>query len=186
MDALLRDKIAQLGFELDEVEFIKEHGNWVLTLYIDSPSGVSVDDCEKVSRFVDPILDEQDLIEPSYYLSVSSIGIDRPLKKDRDFQRALGSEISVKLYSPFNAEKDYLGELVDFNADTFTIIPKPLKGRRKSKKVLEQTGELTLRRQDAALIRPYIDFAALEKECAQLEEGFDDIEAVDETDKIDE
>ncbi len=177
VDALLRDKIAGLGFELDEVEFAKEHGNWVLTLYIDSANGVSVEDCERVSRFVEPILDEADPIEPSYFLSVSSIGIDRPLKKNRDFERALGCKIVVKLYSPVNGEKDFLGELIEFDDETFTITPQPQKNRRKSKKASEPLDKLTLKRHDAALIRPYIDFAALEKEYAELEDGFDGVEA---------
>ncbi len=173
----MRDKVAELGFELDEVEFVKEHGDWVLTLYIDSPNGVTVEDCEKVSRFVDPILDEADPIEPSYYLSVSSIGIDRPLKKDRDFERALKSIITVKLYSPVNGEKDFLGELLSFDNETFTIAPQPPKGKRK--RAVSLPKELSLKRQDAAQIRPYIDFAALAKQCDELEACFDDVEAVE-------
>ena len=98
VDALLRPVVSQMGYELDEVEFIKEHGNWVLTLYIEKPDGtVTLDDCEAVSRAVDPILDEADPIEQAYYLSVSSIGIDRPLKKDRDYERNLGNKITAKL-----------------------------------------------------------------------------------------
>ena len=84
VDSLVRGKIAEMGYELDEVEYVKEYGNMVLTLYIDSENGVTIDDCEKVSRAIDPILDENDPIEEAYYLSVSSIGIDRPLKKDRE------------------------------------------------------------------------------------------------------
>lgn len=81
VDSLVRGKIAEMGYELDEVEYVKEYGNMVLTLYIDSENGVTIDDCEKVSRAIDPILDENDPIEEAYYLSVSSIGIDRPLKR---------------------------------------------------------------------------------------------------------
>lgn len=98
VEALLRPVVTGMGYELDEVEFQKEQGNWVLTLYIEHQDGRSatIDDCEAVSRAVDPILDEADPIEQAYYLSVSSIGIDRPLKKDRDYQRSLGSPITVK------------------------------------------------------------------------------------------
>ena len=94
VEALLRPVVTGMGYELDEVEFQKEQGNWVLTLYIEHQDGRSatIDDCEAVSRAVDPILDEADPIEQAYYLSVSSIGIDRPLRKERDYQRSLGRD----------------------------------------------------------------------------------------------
>lgn len=111
VEALLRPVVTGMGYELDEVEFQKEQGNWVLTLYIEHQDGRSatIDDCEAVSRAVDPILDEADPIEQAYYLSVSSIGIDRPLKKDRDYQRSLGSPITVKLYAPLKGQKGVYG-----------------------------------------------------------------------------
>ena len=97
---LTESKVRELGYELYDVEYQKEYDNWVLTLYIDSKDGISLDDCEIVSNAVDPILDEADPIEQAYYLSVSSVGIDRPLKKDKDFQRSIGKTIDVKLYAP--------------------------------------------------------------------------------------
>lgn len=109
VDSLVRGKIAEMGYELDEVEYVKEYGNMVLTLYIDSENGVTIDDCEKVSRATDPILDENDPIEEAYYLSVSSIGIDRPLKKDRDFERNMGKKLQVKLYGAHKQEKGASG-----------------------------------------------------------------------------
>ncbi len=75
-----------------------------------------MNDCEKVSRAVDPALDEDDPIKEAYYLSVSSIGLDRPLKKDRDFQRNLGQKVTVKLYAPLEKKKEYTGVLVAFTA----------------------------------------------------------------------
>ena len=109
VDRAVRATVEALGFELDEVEYQKEHGNWVLTLYIDAPDGVSLDDCERVSRAVDPILDEADPIPDAYYLSVSSIGIDRPLRKDKDFARNVGNKLDVKLYAPVNKKKGICG-----------------------------------------------------------------------------
>ena len=82
---LTESKVRELGYELYDVEYQKEYDNWVLTLYIDSKDGISLDDCEIVSNAVDPILDEADPIEQAYYLSVSSVGIDRPLKKRQRF-----------------------------------------------------------------------------------------------------
>ena len=145
VDSLVRGKIAEMGYELDEVEYVKEYGNMVLTLYIDSENGVTIDDCEKVSRAIDPILDENDPIEEAYYLSISSIGIDRPLKKDRDFERNMGKKLQVKLYAPINKKKELLGVLTGYVGESFTIS-------------VEKMGEVTIKRKDAALIRPWIDF----------------------------
>ena len=113
--------------------------------YIDSENGVTIDDCEKVSRAIDPILDENDPIEEAYYLSVSSIGIDRPLKKDKDFERNMGKRLQVKLYAPINKKKELLCVLTGYDGESFTIS-------------VEKTGEVTIKRKDAALIRPWIDF----------------------------
>ncbi len=148
VDSLLRPVVAQMGYELDEVEFIKEHGNWVLTLYIEKPDGkVTLDDCEAVSRAVDPILDEADPIQQAYYLSVSSIGIDRPLKKDRDYERNLGNKITAKLYAPLKGKKEYTGELTAFDENSFTI--------------MVNDTEMKILRKDASSVRPYIDFNSL-------------------------
>lgn len=96
------DVVAQMGFELCEVTFAKEPDAecWVLTLYIFHPDGVSIDDCESVSRAVDPIIDELDPIEEAYFLSVSSLGIDRAFVVTRDYERYLDKEIEIKLYAP--------------------------------------------------------------------------------------
>lgn len=150
VDQAVRAAVEALGFELDEVEYQKEHGNWVLTLYIDAPGGVSLDDCERVSRTVDPILDEADPIPEAYYLSVSSIGIDRPLKKDKDFARNVGSKLDVKLYAPVNKKKEFTGTLISYDAASFTIA---LAGKGNA-----AGGEMTIARKDAALVRPHIDF----------------------------
>lgn len=151
VDQAVRATVEALGFELDEVEYQKEQGNWVLTLYIDAPEGVTLDDCERVSHAVDPILDEADPIPDAYYLSVSSIGLDRPLRKDRDFARNIGNKLDVKLYAPVNKKKEFLGTLVSFDADSFTIALVGKDGAAGS--------EMTIARKDAALVRPHIDFA---------------------------
>ena len=145
VDSLVRGKIAEMGYELDEVEYVKEYGNMVLTLYIDSENGVTIDDCEKVSRAIDPILDENDPIEEAYYLSVSSIGIDRPLKKDRDFERNMGKKLQVKLYAPINKPKEQVGVVDGDDGESVTRSD-------------EKMGAVTIKRKDAALIRPWIDF----------------------------
>ena len=101
----LEEPVTKLGFELCEVEYAIEDGNNVLTLFIYRKEGVTIDDCELVSRTVDPMLDEADPIAETYYLSVSSLGLDRMLKTPRDFQRKIGTEITVGLFSPLNGQK---------------------------------------------------------------------------------
>lgn len=142
---LCRAKIESLGFELCDVEYQKEYGDWVLTFYIDKPSGVTIDECEAVSRAIEPILDEKDPIDSEYVLSVSSLGIDRPLKKDRDFERAMDTELEIKLYAPQNGKKLWIGTLSAFDADSFTV-------------ETEQGGQMTFLKKDCALVRPNIRF----------------------------
>ncbi len=141
---LLEPTVKNLGYELYEVEFQKEYDNWVLTLFIDKEGGIDLDDCERVSNAVDPILDEADPIEQAYYLSVSSIGIDRPLKKDKDFQRNIGKKLDVRLYAPMDGKKDLSGELISFDAESFTV--------------KTDRGEKQIARKACALVRPHIDF----------------------------
>lgn len=144
-EQLCKEKIVSMGFELCDVEFQKEYGDWVLTYYIDKEGGVTIDDCEAVSRAIEPILDEQDPIEQEYFLSVSSLGIDRPLKKDRDFERAMGRELQIKLYAPQNKRKEWIGVLNAFTVDSFTVLD-------------EKGTEHTFMKKDCALVRPHIRF----------------------------
>lgn len=141
---LVEPTVKSLGYELYEVEYQKEFDNWVLTLYIDSPNGVSIDDCELVSNAVDPILDEADPIEQAYYLSVSSLGLDRPLKTDRDYARNVGNVLDVKLYAPLSGKKEFTGTLKGYDKDTFTIELNSV--------------DVVIERKKAALIRPHISF----------------------------
>ncbi len=141
---IVEPMVTALGYELYEVEYQKEFDNWVLTLYIDHPDGVSLDDCELVSNAVDPVLDAADPIEQAYYLSVSSLGIDRPLKTDKDYKRNIGKVMDVKLYAPLNGKKEFSGTLTAFDEETYTIELK--------------SGSETIERKKTALIRPHIDF----------------------------
>ena len=141
---IVEPTVTALGYELYEVEYQKEFDNWVLTLYIDHPDGVSLDDCELVSNAVDPVLDAADPIEQAYYLSVSSLGIDRPLKTDKDYKRNIGKVMDVKLYAPLNGKKEFSGTLTAFDEETYTIELK--------------SGSETIERKKTALIRPNIDF----------------------------
>ncbi len=132
------------GLEVLEVLYEKKPDGMNLTIVIDKDGGVTIDDCELLHRAIDAPLDELDPIECSYTLNVSSPGIDRPLKTERDFRRNLNKEISVKLYKPLDGKKEYKGILTDFDDDTFTIVV------GKNKKVFVK--------KDAAKIEPIIEF----------------------------
>ena len=107
----------EYGFELVDVEYVKEGSNWYLRAYIDKPGGIAVDDCEVVSRRLSDILDEKDYIEDSYILEVSSPGLGRPLKKEKDFRRSLGEEVEIRTYRAIDRQKEFTGILKEFDRD---------------------------------------------------------------------
>lgn len=107
--------VKEQGCELWDVEYVKEAGGWYLRLYIDKTEGVSINDCEAVSRAFDPILDEEDPIPTSYVFEVSSAGAERQLKRPQDFERFIGSFVEVKLYKPVDGNKVYTGNLSAYN-----------------------------------------------------------------------
>lgn len=120
-EALLTPIIEANHFELVDVEWVKEGSNWYLRAYIDKEGGITVDDCELVSRAFSDILDEKDFISENYIFEVSSPGLDRPLKKDKDFARSIGKEVEIRLYKAVNKQKDFVGCLRGYDKDTVTI-----------------------------------------------------------------
>ena len=144
-EELIMPLIEQHQFELVDVEYVKEGGNWYLRAYIDKPGGITVDDCELVSRVLSDLLDEHDFIEDAYILEVSSPGLGRPLKKDKDFARSIGEEVEVKTFRAIQHQKDFIGILKAYD---------------KEKIVLELEGgeEMEFARADIALVRLAFDF----------------------------
>lgn len=118
---LARPVVEANGCSLWDVEYIKEAGNWYLRLYIDKEGGVSIDDCEAVSRGVDPLLDEADPIQDAYTFEVSSAGADRPLKKPEHFAAFLGAEVDVKFYQAVNGQKACTGILAGYQDGDVTL-----------------------------------------------------------------
>ncbi len=114
--------LTEKSLELADLEFVKEGPNWYLRIYIDKEGGVTIEDCESVSRILEKKLDEKDPIEQAYILEVSSPGIDRPLKKPEHFQKYIGEIIDIKLYKPLEGKKEYQGELKQFENGVITII----------------------------------------------------------------
>ena len=109
------------SFELVDVEYVKEAGNWYLRAYIDKPGGITVDDCEVVNRELGDLLDRDDFIDDSYILEVSSPGLGRPLKKERDFIRSKGEEVEIRTYRMVDRQKEFRGVLKAWDKDTVTI-----------------------------------------------------------------
>ncbi len=111
----------ELGYELVDVEFIKEGSNYFLRVYLDKFGGINLDDCQKMSQLLSEKLDEKDPISTPYYLEVSSPGLDRPLKTDKDLKRNLGREIEIKLYEPLDGKKIIEGILEDYEEKSIVI-----------------------------------------------------------------
>ncbi|MDO4519836.1 MAG: ribosome maturation factor RimP [Eubacteriales bacterium] len=120
-EALLAPIVEAQGFELVDVEFVKEAGCWYLRGYIDKPEGITVNDCEAVSRLFSDKLDENDFIEESYIMEISSPGLDRPLKKEKDFARSVGKDVEIRTYRPIEKQKEFYGTLVAYDNDSVTI-----------------------------------------------------------------
>ncbi len=112
---LIKDTVEAQGVTLWDVRFLKEGASWYLRVFIDKEGGVNIDDCTNVSHAIDPVIDEADPIEQSYYLEVCSCGIDRELTRPAHFAAMVGSTIKVKLYKAVDGVKEFVGTLTGFN-----------------------------------------------------------------------
>ena len=144
-EGLVTPIVLKNSFELVDVEYVKEAGNWYLRIYIDKEGGISIDDCEIVSRELGDLLDKDDFIEDSYILEVSSPGLGRPLKKEKDFLRSIGKEVDIKTYKAINKVKDFTGILKEYDGNTCSI-------------ELEDETTMTFELKEIALIRLALDF----------------------------
>ena len=127
------------------MEYVKEAGTWYLRAYIDKPGGISIDDCEAVSRRLSDILDEKDYIDEAYILEISSPGLGRPLRKEKDYKRSLGEEVEIRTYRMIEKQKEFTGTLKEYDEKTVTIE--------------EEGGNVrTFEKSDIALIRLAFDF----------------------------
>lgn len=142
---LIEPILAENHFELYDVEYVKEGGNWFLRAYIDKENGITVDDCELVSRALSDMLDKNDFIPDAYILEVSSPGLGRQLKRDKHFEKSIGEEVEVKLYKPLNKKKDYVGTLKAFDQQTLSL-------------QLDDNTVLVISRADIAMVRLTFDF----------------------------
>ncbi len=119
---LVEPVLVDMGYELVEVEYMKEFGDYFLNIFIYNETGVGVDDCEMIARKVSEILDEKDLIPGAYYLEVSSPGLDRPISTNDDLRRNLNKDIEVRLYKAIDNVKNFEGKLIDYNEEDIKIV----------------------------------------------------------------
>lgn len=143
-EAIVLPILEENQFELVDVEYVKEGSNWYLRYYIDKEGGINIQDCELVSRALSELLDTNDFIEDAYTLEVSSPGLGRPLKKEKDFQRSIGKDVEIRTYKAINHEKEFYGVLKSYDQETITIE--------------NDNGEQTFDKKDVALIRLAFDF----------------------------
>ena len=144
-EELILPIVEEQGFELVDVEYVKEGGTMYLRAYIDKPGGIAVNDCETVSRALSDLLDKEDYIADSYILEVSSPGLGRPLKKEKDFVRSQGELVEVRTYRAIQHQKEFTGILNAWDKGTVTLL-------------MEDGTEMKFAREDIALIRLAFDF----------------------------
>lgn len=141
---LVRPIIEEQGIELWDVEYVREGGSFYLRIFIDKEGGVGIDDCENISRLLDPVLDEADPIPDSYVFEVGSPGIERELKCKAHFDRYIGSDVEVKLYKAIGGSKVYVGRLTSFSDGNVSID--------------SGSGELSFGRDNIAQVRLHVEF----------------------------
>ncbi|MDO4977467.1 MAG: ribosome maturation factor RimP [Eubacteriales bacterium] len=144
VEELVNPIIDENHFELVDVEYVKEGANWYLRVYADKEGGININDCVLISRALEEKLDEEDFIADAYILEVSSPGLGRPLKKEKDFKRSIGEAVELKLYKAEDKQKEFEGILVAYTDDTVTL------EIDEAEKVFE--------RKNIAMIRLAIDF----------------------------
>ena len=140
VEKIAQEALADSAYELVDVEYVKER-DWFLRIYIDKEGGVGLDDCQEVSHILDELIEEKGIIKDRYILEVSSPGLDRALKKEKDFKRETGKKVDVTLYKPVAGEKIFTGVLTGYTKDSI---------------IIDETREVSLK--DIALVRLHIDF----------------------------
>lgn len=121
VENLIKEKIQELGYELYDVQYVKEGKDYFLRVFIEKEDGIDLNDCEKVSNEINPLLDEKDFIKEMYFLEVSSPGIERVLRKDEHLKKSIGQEIEVKLFKPIEKQKEFVGILEDYNEEKIIL-----------------------------------------------------------------
>lgn len=149
-EELITPILVRNQFELVDVEYVKEGSEWYLRAYIDKEGGITVNDCTLVAREMNEILDREDYVEGSYIFEVSSPGLGRPLKKEKDYVRAMGKNLEIRTYRAINKEKEFYGILKSYDNESVTIEIENIE--------TENAEDLTFAKKEIALIRLAFDF----------------------------
>ncbi|MDP4097502.1 ribosome maturation factor RimP [Paenibacillus sp. P96] len=121
VEEMVQPYFIEHGFELVDVEYVKEGSNWFLRVFVDKDGGIDLDDCGMISEFLSQKLDEKDPVSDAYFLEVSSPGAERPLKKAEDVAKAVGKNVFITTYEPINGLKEFEGRLLSFENDELTV-----------------------------------------------------------------
>lgn len=143
-EELVTPIIDEHAFELVDVEYVKEGADYYLRVYADKEGGITIDDCVLISRALEAKLDAEDFIPDAYILEVSSPGLGRPLKKEKDYKRSIGKEVDIKLYKAIDGTKEFTGTLTAYDDTSVTVGT--------------ETGNMSFNKSDIALIRLALDF----------------------------
>lgn len=138
--------VEEMGYDIWDVEYVKEGASWYLRITIDSENGIDIDDCEKVHRAVDPIIEEADPIEGFYYLEVSSPGVERIIRLPEHYEACIGCVVQLKLFSDVNGKKEFIGELVGISEDNEEVT------------VIDGASEVKIKRNMISKANVYYDF----------------------------
>ena len=144
VESLIQDKIAELGYELYDVEYAKEGKNYFLRIFIDNENGIDLNDCEKVNDGIMDLLDEEDVIKEQYFLEVSSPGIERIIRKDKHFDCAMGEKIEVNLFKPQEGRKNLEGILTGYDETSITM--------------MHENDEISIPRKNISLVKTKYDW----------------------------
>jgi len=121
VESMITPYLEENGFELVDIEYVKEGSSWYLRIFVDKEGGIDIEDCGRISEYVSQKLDEADPIEDAYFLEVSSPGAERPLKKPQDVAKSVGKHVFVTTYEPIGGLKEFEGELVSFDGETMVV-----------------------------------------------------------------
>jgi ribosome maturation factor RimP len=121
IDDMLTEFLTENGYELVDVEYVKEGSNWFLRIYVDKEGGIDIEDCSRISEYASAKLDENDPIPTAYFLEVSSPGAERPLKKPDDVHKAVGKNVFITTYENIDGSKEFEGELLSFDGEQIVI-----------------------------------------------------------------
>lgn len=146
VEQLIKTHVEELGYQLYDVQYVKEGQNYFLRIFIEKENGdIDLNDCEKVNDGINEVLDSADYIKDQYFLEVSSTGIEKVLRKDRHLESNIGNKIEVKLFKPINKQKEFVGNLKSFNEEEIILS-------------LDNQTEIKINRKEISLIKTFFDW----------------------------